>query len=166
MLEVMRTSAPAPTDPRQHRATGPTPRRRRGPYLTALLWGDLGMLAGAATAYLVALPFRPDDDGWDELGWALAALALGAVLGVLFGAVALWRGLRRFEGAHPLATALTFVPLAVLTAAVSAGVGALAAPPLAHWLVVRAARLRDSRAGAQDGYGTVGYGPAGHRPAR
>ncbi len=91
----MTPPAPAPADPRPPQATATTGRGRRGPYVTALLWGDLGMLAGAATAYLVALPFRPhDDDGWASLGWAIAALALGALLGLVFGAVALWRGLR------------------------------------------------------------------------
>lgn len=162
----MTTPAPLPADPRAHRAGDTTGRRRRGPYRTALLWGDLGMLAGALTAWLWALPFRPEDDGgWDSFGWAIAALALGAFLGLVFGAVSLWHGLRRSGAAHPLATALTFVPLAVLIGTVSAGVGALAAPPLAHWLVVRIARWRARSAMTGPEPGPMGYGPAGQRPA-
>ena len=162
----MTSPAPLPADPRPHRAAAGTAHGRRGPYVTALLWGDLGMLAGAATAYLLALPFRPhDDNGWESLGWAIAALALGALLGLVFGAVALWIGLRHARVAHPLATALAFLPLAVLIGVVTAGAGALAAPPLAHWLVVRTSRWRRTAAPAT-GYGPVGYGPAGHRPAR
>ena len=154
------------TMPQQSPGHSPRPAsaRRRGPYLTALVWGDLGMLAGAATAVLVALPFYPhDDDGWEALGWAILVAGLGALLGLVVGAAALWRGLRRSGAAHPLGTTAAFVPLALVLAAFTAGTGALVAPPLAHWLVGSVARRRGGRSGGSPA--ALGYGPAGHRPS-
>lgn len=108
----------------------------RHPALTATLWGGAGMLGGAATGVLALLPFHPDsDEGYAELGWFLIALALGATLALLAGSALLHRGLRRAGADHPGRTTLVFVPTAVLLAVVSAGVGVLAAPALAHWIV-------------------------------
>lgn len=149
------------------------PTRPKAPYVTALLWGDAGMVAGAAVVLLLALPFYPrNDDGWAALGWLLLVVAAGAVAGLVAGTTALWRGLRRSGAAHPRATALTFVPVAVLLGAFTAGVGVLAAPPLAHWLVEGFARRSAARPGVGSPAGTVGtaaapstagYGPDGYR---
>lgn len=85
----------------------------------------------------MAAPFYPFDDagGWDQLGWfvytALAAVATALVA----GAIGVVVGLRRGGHRRTAATALTFVPVALLLAAVTAGVGALAAPAVACWLV-------------------------------
>lgn len=107
----------------------------RHPALTATLWGGAGLLGGAATGALLLLPFYPDtDQGFAQLGWFLMALALGAVLALIAGSVLLHRGLRRAGADHPGRTTLVFVPTAVLLAATTAGVGALAAPALAHWI--------------------------------
>jgi hypothetical protein len=108
----------------------------RHPALTATWWGGAGLLGGVATGVLVLLPLYPEDDsGFEGLGWFLMAMALGALLGLVAGAALLQRGLRRAGAAHPGRTALAFVPIAVLLAAVTVGVGALAAPALAHWVV-------------------------------
>lgn len=145
------------TSPRTNPPVGAPTRRPRGPYPTALLWGDAGILAGVAAAVLLALPFYPaDDDGWAMLGWAVAVAALAAVLGLGVGAVAVARGLRRSGAAHPVATALSFIPVALLLAAFTAGVGAFAAPAMAHWLVEGFTRRGAAR--------RVGYGPAGYAP--
>ncbi|MGI8537047.1 MAG: hypothetical protein ACR2K2_11235 [Mycobacteriales bacterium] len=151
------TTSPHTSSPDSPPVTAPAS-RPRAPYATALLWGDAGILAGVAAAVLLALPFYPaDDKGWAALGWALAAAALAAVLGLAAGSLALARGLRRCGAAHPAATALTFVPVALLLGAFTAALGSLAAPALAHWLVEGFTRRGAAR--------QVGYGPAGHRPA-
>ena len=120
----------------------------RHPALTATWWGGAGLLGGAAAGVLVLLPFYPDtDEGFAELGWFLMALALGAALALIAGSVLLHRGLRRAGADHPGRTTLVFVPAAILLAGVTAGVGALAAPALAHWIA--------------DGFGRrqAGWGP-------
>ena len=107
----------------------------RSPALTATLWGGAGLLGGAATGVLVLLPFYPDhDEGFAQLGWFLMALALGAALALIAGAVLLHRGLHRAGADHPGRTALVFVPTALLLGAFSGGVAALAAPAAAHWV--------------------------------
>ena len=125
----------------------PTPVRppspgARGAGLTASIWGAAGMLTAAALAVLIALPFRPDSnsDGWAELGWFLMLLIGGAVAVLIVGTACVYVGLRR--SGHPRAalTAAVFIPAAVLLGAVSAGVGALAAPAVASWVVTGFAR--------------------------
>jgi hypothetical protein len=112
------------------------------PALTATLWGGAGILTGATSAILLALPFYPRGDtaGWEELGWFIAAAALAAVLALGAGALAIRHGLRRSGHAHAGRTALVFVPLALLLAAVTGGIGAFAAPALAPWVVAGFAR--------------------------
>ena len=120
----------------------------RGPGLTASIWGAAGMLAAAALAALVALPLRPDSDrdGWAEIGWILMLLIGGAVAVLIAGTACVYVGLRR--AGHPRAalTAGVFIPAAVLLGAVSAGVGALAAPAVASWVVTGFARTPTSPA--------------------
>ena len=100
------------------------------------------MLAAAGLAALVALPLRPtsDRDGWADLGWILMLLIGGAIAVLIAGTACVYVGLRR--AAHPRAalTAAVFIPAAVLLGAVSAGVGALAAPAVASWVVAGFAR--------------------------
>lgn len=116
----------------------------RGPVRTATLWGGAGLLGGAAAGLLLALPFRPDtDEGFAELGWFLMTLALGAVLALLAGAVLLHRGLSRAGAEHVGLTTAFFVPTAVLFAAMTAGVGVLAAPAVAHWVADGFTRRRE-----------------------
>lgn len=120
----------------------------RHPALTATWWGGAGMLGGAAAGVLVLLPFYPEtDEGFAELGWFLMALALGGALALIAGSVLLHRGLRRAGADHPGRTTLVFVPTAVLLAGAGAGLTALAAPALAHWIA--------------DGFGrrSAGWGP-------
>lgn len=118
-------------DPAQAHSPGMT-----NPVWTATRWGAPGTLAGALLGVAVLLPFYPDSaEGFAELGWMLAAAALAAAPGLLAGALATWSGLRRAGAPYAGRTALVFVPTALLLGAVSAGVGALAAPAAARWLV-------------------------------
>lgn len=106
-----------------------------GPVRTATLWGGAGLLGGAAAGALLVLPFRPGtDEGFAELGWLLMMLAVAALLALVAGAVLLHRGLTRSGAEHPGLTTAFFVPTAVLLAGLTAGVGALAAPAVAHWI--------------------------------
>lgn len=115
-----------------------------GPVRTATLWGGAGLLGGAAAGALLVLPFRPDtDEGFAELGWFLMLLAVGGVLALLAGAVLLHRGLRRAGAGHVGLTTAFFVPTAVLFAGMTAGVGVLAAPAVAHWVAGGFARRRE-----------------------
>jgi hypothetical protein len=124
--------------------------RPSSPYAVALLWGNAGLLGGASVTALAALPFRPTSGGWDELGWLLVTLAACAAVGALAAAGALWTGLRRCGASRPALTAVAYLPVAVLLAAVTAGVGVLAAPAAAVWLV------DGLRRPAQPGYGPGG----------
>ena len=115
-----------------------------GPVRTATLWGGAGLLGGAAAGVLLVLPFYPEDDtGWAELGWALMALTLGALLALAAGTVLLHRGLRRIGAEHVGRTTAFFVPTALLLGGMTAGVGALAAPAVAHWLAGGFVRRRE-----------------------
>jgi hypothetical protein len=115
-----------------------------GPVGTATVWGGAGVLGGAATGVLVLLPFRPDtDERFAELGWLLMMLAVGGALALSAGALLLHRGLTRAGAEHPGGTTLVFLPTAVLLGSVTAGVGALAAPALAHWIADGFARRRE-----------------------
>ena len=128
-----------------------------GPVRTATLWGGSGLLGGAAAGALVVLPFRPStDEGFAQLGWFLMLLAVGGLLALVAGAVLLHRGLRLTGAEHPGRTTAIFVPTALLLGGLTAGVGALAAPAVAHWVA--------------DGFGrrSAGWGPprAGGLPQR
>ncbi len=139
------TMTTAPQTPPTH-PTGLDPRLVR-----AWGWTALAVLAGAATAVVVALPFYPRDDtsGWAELGWAIYT-GLGAiVLGLLAGAVTLWLRLRTARAPDAGQVAVAFLPTAVLLGALTAGLGALLAPPLAWWLV------RGLHRPAEPGWGTA-----------
>lgn len=108
----------------------------RGPYAVASLWGGAGVLAGAAAGVGACLPFYPEhDEGWAQLGWILLTAVVASLLALLAGAVAVHRGLRRAGHDRAGRTALVFVPVALLLGAATAGVGALAAPAGARWLV-------------------------------
>jgi hypothetical protein len=132
--------------------TPPTPAKERVPYGVALLWGNAGLLGGAGAALLAALPLRPvDPQGWDELGWFIATAAACIAFGAIAATVGLWQGLRRAGAERAGVTALVYVPTAVLLAAVTAGVGALAAPAAALWLVSGLSGRRQA----------PGYGPGG-----
>lgn len=105
-------------------------------------------MVGAVIVVTVGmLPLLPDDEGWDRLGWFIWLLVLGAGAALVAGAVTLWNRLRAADAPYAGQTALAFLPVAVLMGAVTAGVGALVAPPVARWLVLG---LHDP---AEPGYG-------------
>jgi hypothetical protein len=117
--------------------THPTPDSTRVEMLRGWLWSALAMLGAVIATVLVALLFYPWDDtsGWAGLGWFIYTLGAAAVVGLITGTSVFWWQLVERQVPHPGQTALVFVPVALLLGAVSAGVGALLAPPVAWWLV-------------------------------
>lgn len=145
------------TDP--HSTDGESGETQKSAYTTTAQWGILGMLAGAlagaAPGTLLAYTLVPDDStGWDDLGRIIIIMA-AAVLGALgLGAYLLAKGLKEDGHQHGAKTAMTMIPTAVLLGAVTGGIGALAAPLLARWIVEGFTKRQETR---------EGYGPAGTR---
>ncbi len=115
---------------------------RRHPALTASLWGGSGVLGGAAVGVLLAAPFYPqgDQDAWAELGWFLMAALAAVIAALVSGTMCVYTGLRRAGHERAGVIAAVFVPVALLLGSLTAGLGALAAPAVAWWLVKGLAR--------------------------
>jgi len=146
MDPTMTTTPEAPPTP----TAGPDRR-----LLRAWGWTVLAILAAVGVVIVVSLPFYPrdDTDSWAELGWVIFVGLAAITLGLLAGTVTLWLRLRAERAPYAGQVALAFVPVALLMGALTAGLGALLAPPVAWWLV------RGLHRPAQPGWGVPEQDP-------
>jgi hypothetical protein len=107
------------------------------------------MVLSTAAIVLVGLVGYPWDnsDGWADLVWFIYVAIAMAAVALPAGAVTFGVRLKRTGDPHPVVTGFLVVPVAVALGAVSAGVGALLAPPVAFWFVSGFSRRRAGPAG-------------------
>ena len=100
--------------------------------LAAVVVGVLVAGAGFAVGSYVD---RHSSDDWAGLGWLLLGLAAALALSLLTAALVTWGHLRRRRASYAGQVALVVPLVAVVLGVPTGGLGALAAVPVAWWLV-------------------------------